>query len=129
MNKHSGVSLFLIELVIMLTVFVTAAAIDTLMLVKSNNLSRASSELDRAVECAVSAAESYKATGGGAAAGMTDAGGTWTAYYDSLWNPAEKPGAKYTMTMTESGGSADIDVENGGGSIYSLTVKAADYEG
>ena len=127
MSKHSGTSLFLIELVIMLCVFVTAAAIDTLMLVRANNLAAASADLDRAVECAVSAAECYKQTGGGAAIGMTRSGEKWTLLYDEDWEPV-KSGGTYELKMAAGDLSADIAVVKGAQEIYSLSVKAAQYE-
>ena len=125
--SRSGVSLFLIELVIMLCVFVTAAAIDTLMLVRADNMARQSADLNRAVECAVSAAECYKKTGGGEAAGLTEDGGVWTAYYDKNWAPEAAAGA-YALSMTVADGSARIEVTRGGEGLYGLTVKAAAYE-
>jgi hypothetical protein len=129
MSRHSGISLFLMELVIMLAVFVTVAAIDTLMLVKANNLSRQSENLDRAVEYAVSAAECYRATGGGALAGMTATGGAWTQYFDKNWQSTDESGAKFAVIMTDTGGGAQVTVNDGGESIYTLSVKAAPNEG
>lgn len=123
---RSGVSLFLIELVVMLCVFVTAAAIDTLMLVKAHNMSLQSADLDRAAECAVSAAECYKKTGSGAAAGMEYTDGTWTEYYDRDWNPTDA-GSVYTVAMTIGGGKAEIAVTKGADRIYTLTAKAAKF--
>ena len=127
MKRTSGTSLFLIELVIMLCVFVTAAAMDTLMLVKAGNLSAGSADLDRAVEYAVSAAECYKKTGGGAGIGMTDSSGVWTASYGDDWQPAPS-GGKYTMTKTVGADGAEINVTKAGESIYSLTAAEARYE-
>ena len=124
---RSGVSLFLIELVVMLSVFVTAAAIDTLMLVKANNMSVQSADLDRAVECAVSAAECYKKTGSGAAAGMKYTDGSWIEYYDRDWNPTDSGGV-CTVAMTIRGGTAEITVAKGRNRIYTLTAKAAKFE-
>ncbi len=126
--KRSGASLFLIELVIMLTVFVIAAAVDTLMLVKANNISRESRDLDRAVEYAVSAADSYRATGSGETAGMTGQGDGWAMYFDAGWQAAPAEKGVYSVTLTPAEGGAQVAVKNGQESIYSLYVKAADYE-
>jgi hypothetical protein len=127
MRKTSGVSLFLMELIIMLCVFVTAAAIDTLMLVKASNMSVQSSDLDRAVECAVSAADSYKKTGGGKDIGMTGSSGSWSISYGRDWQPVSG-GGTYVMTMDTGSDGAEINVSKQGKSIYSLSVREAQYE-
>ena len=126
MNRNSGISLFLMELVIMLCVFVAAAAIDTLMLVRADNTASASADLERAVEHAVSAAECYKATGSGQAIGMRDNGGKWEQYYDESWRESPSP-AKYAVEMTVFAGKADIQVTKSGKSVYSLSVKGASF--
>lgn len=125
-SGRSGTSLFLIELMIMLCVFVTASAIDMLMLVKANNMSIQSADLDRAVECAASAAESYKKTGSGVAAGMEYTNGSWTEYYDRDWNPTDSESI-YTVAMTIGSGAAEITVTKGGNRIYTLSARAAKY--
>lgn len=127
MRKNSGVSLFLIELIIMLCVFMIAAGIDAALLSKAGALSRESRELNYAAELCASAAEYYKATGR-EPAGMTKLNGVWSICYDESFTPT--PGAdEYTLTLSPSEDGADVNFYGGDGeNIFSLSVKAAAYD-
>jgi len=117
MKNNSGTSLFLIELVIMLTVFMAAAAINVLMLVRSNNMANESQNLDLAIEYAISAADCYKLTGSGEEIQMEKNSTGWEKTYDN----------GLTVYIVDKGDSADIRVNENDCTIYELHVEVAKY--
>lgn len=119
------------ELIIMLGIFATAAALCLSAFARSNASSRAAENLDRAVEAAENAAEMIKYTRGDLEyaaellSGKTRSGSVVIAF-DSDWNPTDAENAVFRIDAVnyegEWLGKTDVLVYEGKTLIYELTV-------
>jgi hypothetical protein len=112
----SGRGLILFELIIVLGFFAVFAAVFLRIFLAAGRLSAEDEVRSHAAAAAQNAAECFKA------------GVEPTLYYDEKWEPAEKNGAVYILTLdfSQSGGvgSAEITVHGTAGeALFSLTAK------
>ena len=118
--KTSKSAVFLFELMIIILVFVFAAAICTQVFVYSFITSKESHELTMSSIYAQTVAERFKAD-------SPDAG---SLYFDREWNATDEANAQYIIALEEQSGTSEMRAAyvnvyetNGDDAIYSLYVK------
>ena len=118
--RTSKSAVFLFELMVIILVFVLAAAVCTQIFASAFKMSTESRELTMSSINAQTVAEQFKA-------GANDTG---PLYFDKEWEQTDKAGAQYTIELDESTGTAPmreayVNVFKTGEeeAIYSLIVK------
>lgn len=134
MRSRGRETLVLLELTIVLLVFAFFAAACVRIFAAARDISRESSDLQKAAEWAQSVAESFKALGGDVEETASllklenDGAGVYTAWRDEDWRPSGADGGVYLLKMTPAGGRARISVSRGGETLISLEAWVALYE-
>ena len=129
-RANSRAALFLGEVVLALLIFALSSAVCIGLLFRAYRISEASSELNQAVFCAQSAAETFKADAGFRDLLMQSSPGSYDTYYDESWQPADKQNAVYIRSVAlraETGPLllfADISVKKGLAEIYAVSTAA-----
>ena len=131
MNTRSRSTLFLIEQLIVVTVFAICAAACVRIIVSAWYMARESRDINNAIHAAESGAESYKAvagdiskTAGILGGNVRGADGAAVVYYDSKWRvcPEDDADACYMMKLTSgSPGAGDTLLVAGELSVARLT--------
>jgi hypothetical protein len=130
-------ALFLGEVVLALLIFSLCSAVCVGLLFRSYLISETSRELNQAVFCAQSAAETFKyqpdLKNMAANIGGDLQSGQCYVYYNDNWQQAAKGDAVYTMLITphsEAGVAyAKISLSDEAGTIFELTAAAYEEEG
>jgi hypothetical protein len=127
-RAHSRSALFLGEVVLALLIFALSSAVCVGLLFRAYQISEASGDLNQAVFCAQSAAESFKADHEFRELVKQVPAGNYEVYYDGDWQPADKQSAVFVQNMAlrhETGVLyADISMRKGSTLIYELTASA-----
>jgi len=113
-SKDRRSTLLLMELVLSIFIFSACAGICLRIFAYAGKIAQGSRALNGAVLAATTAAERYKAAGGGQSMALR---------YDEEWT--ENENGPYRLTLSERPeGGAEIVVEDDAGVIYTLTVRA-----
>jgi hypothetical protein len=116
-NRRGG--LLLMELALSIFIFSLCAGICLRIFAYARKIADDSRALNGAVLAATTAAERYKAAGGGK---------SFSLCYDGEWEETES--GPYRLTLSEAAeGGAEIVVEGDEGVIYTLTVRAVSQNG
>ena len=125
-------ALFLGEVVLALLIFALSSAVCVGLLFRSYRISETSCELNQAVFCAQSAAETFKSQPDleilAALLGGELQSGQCYVYYNGDWRQTAGPDAVYTLLITprleEGVVYAKISLSDRAGSIFELTASA-----
>lgn len=127
--RTSKSGLFLMEMILVISLFALSAAICLQMFAYANQTARASEELSYATLAARSGAECYQGLGGDLSEmaqilGGSVTGETLEVHYDDQWC-ATSQSVSYTLTLVKEDGSGRITVTavEAGTTLYTLTVK------
>jgi hypothetical protein len=138
LTEHSKSLLFLMEQVIVITVFAVCAAVCVSLFASSFETARASSDLNKAMLLAASGAEAAKASDNAAQTaaflgkGAAAIDGGVTVFYDSAWLGCDEDQAAYLMDIVFRPGEPGLSLTYGditvkskeGEEIFSLTAAA-----
>lgn len=130
MKKNSSrSSLFLIEIILGILFFSIAAAICVQLFIRAHLMGQSSTDLNRGISLAQTAAETFRACDGSlsetaALLSATAQGETLTAYYTADAQPCGPEEAVYTLSLTHSYAdgisSSEISVTRDAEPVYSL---------